>query len=104
MGKHLPMKTLKTLKAQLLAKPVVRAEHDVQAPEFAMARELIAARTRADLTQADVAERMGATRSTVARLEAGKAATAGKEKGTAWVPASVSDWLPDLGSNQGPAD
>ncbi len=68
------MKTLKTLKAELLAKPGTRAEYDAQAPEFAMARELIAARTRAGLTQADVAERMGTTQSTVARLEAGKAA------------------------------
>lgn len=68
------MKTLKTLKAELLAKPAVRAQYDAQAPEFVMARELIAARTRAGLTQADVAERMGTTQSTVARLEAGNAA------------------------------
>jgi len=67
------MKTLKTLKAELLAKPAVRAAYDAQAGEFAMARELIAARTRAGLTQAGVAERMGTTQSTVARLEAGKA-------------------------------
>ena len=67
------MKTLKTLKAELLAKPSTRAEYDAQAPEFAMARELIAARTQAGLTQADVAERMGTTQSTVARLEGGKA-------------------------------
>ena len=67
------MKTLKTLKAQLLADPSTRAAYDAQADEFAMARELIAARTQAGLTQADVAERMGTTQSTVARLEAGKA-------------------------------
>ena len=67
------MKTLKTLKAQLLADPSTRAAYDAQADEFAMARELIAARTQAGLTQADVAERMGTTQSTVARLEGGKA-------------------------------
>ena len=67
------MKTLKTLKAQLLADPSTRAAYDAQADEFAMARELIAARTQAGLTQADVAERMGTTQSTIARLEGGKA-------------------------------
>ncbi len=67
------MKTLKTLKAELLAKPSIRAAYAAQAEEFALARELIAARTQAGLTQADVAERMGTTQSTVARLEGGKA-------------------------------
>ena len=66
------MKTLKTLKAQLLADPSTRAAYDAQADEFAVARELIAARTQAGLTQADVAERMGTTQSTVARLEGGR--------------------------------
>ena len=67
------MKTLKTLKAQLLADPSIRAAYDAKAEEFALTRELIAARTQAGLTQADVAERMGTTQSTVARLEGGKA-------------------------------
>ena len=67
------MKTLKTLKAQLLADPSTRAAYDAQADEFAVARELIAARTQAGLTQADVAERVGTTQSTIARLEGGKA-------------------------------
>ena len=66
------MKTLKTLKAELLADPGTRAAYDAQAEEFAIARELIAARTQAGLTQADVAERMGTTQSTVARLEGGR--------------------------------
>ena len=43
------------------------------AGEFEMAHELIAARARAGLTQADVAERMGTTQSTVARIEGGRA-------------------------------
>ncbi len=37
-----------------------------------MARELIAARSHAELTQARVAERMGTTQSVVARLESGR--------------------------------
>ena len=67
------MKTLNTLKAELLARPDTRTEYEAQADEFAVARELIAARTQAGLTQADVAERMGTTQSTIARLEGGKA-------------------------------
>ena len=57
------MKTLKDLKAQMLANPEIRAEYDAQAEEFAAARELIAARARAGLTQSEVA-----------RLEGGKVA------------------------------
>ena len=68
------MKTLKDLKAQLLANPETRAEYDAQAPAFAAARELIAARARAGLTQSEVAQRMGTTQSAVARLEGGKVA------------------------------
>ena len=35
------MKSLKDLKAQLLANPAVRQAYDAQAPEFEPARELI---------------------------------------------------------------
>ena len=65
------MKTLKTLKAELLAKDGVRAAYEAQAEEFELARELIAARARAKLTQVEVAKRMGTTQSAVARLESG---------------------------------
>ena len=68
------MKTLKDLKAQMLANPAIRAEYDAQAEDFAAARDLIAARARAGLTQSEVAQRMGTTQSAVARLEGGKAA------------------------------
>ncbi len=66
------MKTLKTLRAELLADATTRAEYDALAPEFETARELVAARSRAGLTQEEVALRMGTTQSTVARLESGK--------------------------------
>ena len=55
------MKSLKDVKAQLLANPAVRQAYDAQAPEFELARELIAARLRAGLTQGDVAALMGTT-------------------------------------------
>lgn len=66
------MKSLKALKAEMLARPDTRAEYEAQAAEFEIARELIAARARAGLTQVEVAQRMGTTQSTVARLEGGK--------------------------------
>lgn len=66
------MKTLKTLKREMLAEAATKAAYDAQAEEFAIARELIAARTRAGLSQGEVAQRMGTTQSVVARLESGK--------------------------------
>lgn len=66
------MKTLKTLKRELLADAETRAAYDAMADEYTLARELIAARTRAGLSQGEVAQRMGTTQSAVARLESGK--------------------------------
>jgi predicted transcriptional regulator len=66
------MKTQKQMKTELLAKPAVKAEYDVLADGFATAHEMIAARTRAGLSQAEVAQRMGTTQSVVARLESGR--------------------------------
>jgi hypothetical protein len=61
------VKNLKDVKAKLLANPAVRQAYDAQAPEFELARELIAARTQAGLTQGVVAARMGTNQSVVAR-------------------------------------
>ncbi len=66
------MKTLQHIKRELLARPATQAAHEGMAAEFEMARELIAARSRAGLTQGDVAQRMGTTQSVIARLEGGK--------------------------------
>jgi len=54
------MKTLKTLKRELLNDAKTRAAYDSLADEYAIARELIAARARAGLSQSEVAQRMGA--------------------------------------------
>ena len=62
---------LQAIKKKMLADREVRAAYDALAEEFDLARELIAARARAGLTQAEVAERMGTTQSVVARLESG---------------------------------
>lgn len=60
---------LAALKSRILANPEAHAEYEVQAPEFDLARELIAARTHAGPTQSELAERMHTTQSTIARLE-----------------------------------
>jgi ribosome-binding protein aMBF1 (putative translation factor) len=60
------------LKARLLANPKVKAEYDALAPEFEIAAELIKARVRAGLSQAELAARMGTSQSTIARLESGQ--------------------------------
>lgn len=60
------------LKARLLANPRVRAEYNALAPEFEIAAELLRARLRAGLSQAELAVRMGTSQSTVARLESGQ--------------------------------
>ena len=64
-------KRLQIIKKKMLADREVRAAYDALADEFDLARELIAARVRAGLTQAEVAARMGTTQSVVARLESG---------------------------------
>lgn len=61
------------IKKRWLQNPEVRTEYDALEEEFALARELILARSRAGLSQAEVARRMGTTQSTVARLEGGRA-------------------------------
>ncbi len=52
--------------------PAYRAAYDEFGPEFELARSLIEARTRAGLTQAQLARRMKTTQSVVARLESGR--------------------------------
>ena len=66
------MSTLAQLKKKWMPDPEFRRTYDALKPEFAVARQLIAARNRAGLTQAQVARRMGTTQSTIARLESGK--------------------------------
>lgn len=68
------MKTLRQVKAKMLTNPAVKAEYEALAPEYETARELIAARAKAGLTQGEVAERMGTTQSVIARLESGQRA------------------------------
>jgi DNA-binding XRE family transcriptional regulator len=60
------------LKARLLAHPRIKAEYDALAPEFEIAAELLKARLRAGLSQAELAARMGTSQSAIVRLENGQ--------------------------------
>ena len=60
------------IKAELLADPKVKAAYDAMAPEFDIAMELIRARIRAGLSQAELAARMKTSQSAIARLESGQ--------------------------------
>jgi ribosome-binding protein aMBF1 (putative translation factor) len=60
------------IKAELLSDPEVKREYDALAPEFEFSAELLRARLRAGLSQAELAERMGTSQSAIARLESGQ--------------------------------
>ena len=49
-----------------------RAAYEELGPEFELARTLIEARTRAGLSQAQLAKRMKTTQSVIARMESGR--------------------------------
>ena len=65
------MQTHDAFVKQLLRDPAVRAEYEALKPEFAFLDELLRARKRAGLTQAQVAARMGTKTPAIARLEGG---------------------------------
>lgn len=61
------------IKNRWMKDPAFQREYDALQAEYEVALELIRARTRAGLTQAEVARRMGTTQSVIARLESGAA-------------------------------
>jgi predicted transcriptional regulator len=60
------------LKARLLANPEVKAGYDALTPEFEISAELVRARLRPGLSQAELAVRIGTSQSAIARLESGQ--------------------------------
>ena len=64
-------KKIREIKDELLADEEFRREYEALEEEFSIAAQLIEARTKANLTQEQVARRMGTTQSVVARLESG---------------------------------
>jgi ribosome-binding protein aMBF1 (putative translation factor) len=63
---------MRDIAAEGLKDPELRAEYEALEPEFALASALIEARSRARMTQAQVAEAMGTTQAVIARLEGGR--------------------------------
>ena len=57
------------LKEKALKKKSVKVEYDALEPEFSLLRELLKAREKAGLSQAEVAERMGTKAPAITRLE-----------------------------------
>ncbi len=61
--------TMTSFRKKALKKPGVKAEYDTLASAFELKRQMIAMRKKAGLTQEQVAECMGTTKSAVSRLE-----------------------------------
>ena len=55
-----------------------RREYDALEEEFALSAALIAARSRAGLTQSELAERMKTSQSAIARMESGRVIPSGR--------------------------
>jgi predicted transcriptional regulator len=66
------MTKVSELHEKWLSDPTYREEYESLEEEFSLAANLIEARTRAGLTQAELASRMKTTQSVVARLESGR--------------------------------
>jgi transcriptional regulator with XRE-family HTH domain len=56
---------------ELLQNPKVRAIYEAEAPRWELVHTLLAARAKAQLTQAQLAKRMGTSQSAIARMEGG---------------------------------
>ena len=65
------MTKLKELKKRFMEDPEFRKEYERADHEFALIEALVRARTAANLTQAELARRLGTTQSAIARLEGG---------------------------------
>ena len=67
------MTQITDLHQQWLKTPAYQEAYAALETEFALASAVIAARTRAGLTQAELALKMGTTQPVIARLESGRA-------------------------------
>ncbi|MGM4982565.1 helix-turn-helix domain-containing protein [Rhizobium sp. 11_C7_N12_5] len=65
------MTKIAELKKKLMNNPEFRQEYEKADAEFQLVEALIGARTKANLSQAELARRIGTTQSAIARLEGG---------------------------------
>ena len=63
------LKDFKKLRDQWLKDPDVRKEYDTLKAEFQLAEEIIKARAKAKVTQAELARRIGTKSTAISRLE-----------------------------------
>jgi ribosome-binding protein aMBF1 (putative translation factor) len=66
------MTRAKDLHKKWMKNPKYKDEYEKLAPEFKLAGIIVEARTKAGLTQAQLAKRMKTTQSVIARLEGGR--------------------------------
>ena len=66
------MTKLAELKKQLMKNPEVRREYEKVDVEYTLIEEMIRARMKAHLSQAELAIKIGTTQSAIARLESGR--------------------------------
>ena len=62
----------KQFRQKALENPEVHQEYDALQEEFSLIDQLIAMRTKAGLTQEDVAKKLGTNKSNISRLERGR--------------------------------
>lgn len=67
------MENWKTVRAELLRDPEVRKEYERLKPRYELISQLISARAKKGLTQAQLAKKMGTKQSAIARVEGGNA-------------------------------
>ncbi|WP_337183240.1 helix-turn-helix transcriptional regulator [Shinella sp.] len=65
------MTKIADLKKKLMDNPEFRQEYEKADAEFGLIETLVHARTKAKLSQAEIAKRIGTTQSAIARLEGG---------------------------------
>lgn len=65
------MKNWSSLKKELLKDESVKAEYDKLEPEYKLAQELLKKRLAKNLTQAELADKVGVKQEYIARLESG---------------------------------
>jgi len=63
------LKDFKTLRDRWLRDPDVRKEYDALKTEFQLAEEIIKARSKARMTQAELARKIGTKSTAISRLE-----------------------------------
>lgn len=71
------MSKIKDLHKKWLRDPEYRQEYEALDDEFALASAMIEARTRAGLTQEELAEKMETSQSAIARIESGRSIPSG---------------------------